>query len=76
MDLKTYTSAERGRATTLAAELGVSLSYLSQMANGQCPVSPNRCVAIERVTGGAVTRPELRDDWRSIWPELIEQSPP
>lgn len=30
-----------------------------------------RCVAIERATGGAVMRWDLRPkDWRDIWPEL------
>lgn len=29
------------------------------------------CVAIERATGGKVTRRELRpDDWAELWPEL------
>lgn len=26
---------------------------------------------LETSTGGAVTRQELRDDWRDIWPELV-----
>lgn len=33
---------------------------------------PENCVAIERATGGAVRRWDLRpDDWHRIWPELI-----
>ena len=39
MDLKTYISSELGRAAALAADLGVSPSYLSQMANGLSPIS-------------------------------------
>lgn len=75
MDLKTYISAERGRAVALASRLGVSPSYLSQMANGQSPISPERCVDIWRETGGEVTRQHLRpDDWQRIWPELAETS--
>ena len=32
---------------------------------------PQACVSIERATGGAVTRQDLRpDDWHLIWPEL------
>lgn len=32
------------------------------------------CVAIERATNGQVTRKDLRpDDWRLIWPELVDQ---
>lgn len=31
------------------------------------------CVAIERATGGAVTRKDLRpNDWQDIWPELSQ----
>ena len=75
MDLKTYISAERGRAVALASRLGVSPSYLSQMANGQSPISPERCVDIWRETGGEVTRQHLRpDDWQRIWPELADRS--
>jgi DNA-binding transcriptional regulator YdaS (Cro superfamily) len=75
MDLKTYISSERGRAVALATRLGVSPSYLSQMANGQSPISPERCVEIWRETGGEVTRQHLRpDDWQRIWPELAEKS--
>ncbi|WP_186072102.1 transcriptional regulator [Burkholderia gladioli] len=74
MNLKDYiTSGERGTATKLAAHLRVSASYLSQMASGACPISEKRCVQIEQLTRGLVTRRELRpDDWRDIWPELAE----
>jgi DNA-binding transcriptional regulator YdaS (Cro superfamily) len=76
MDLKTYiTTGERGTAAKLAAALHVSPSYLSQMSSGSSPISPERCVAIERATGGAVTRKELRpNDWHLIWPELDDMS--
>lgn len=71
MDLKTYIAAERGRAATLAATLGVSPSYLSQMASGKAPISPERAVEIEVATGGLVTRQEMfPDNWQRIWPEL------
>ena len=34
--------------------------------------SPEYAVAIEKATGGLVTRQDLRpDDWHRIWPELI-----
>lgn len=36
--------------------------------------SPANCVAIERATGGAVTRRDLRDDWHLIWPELLKDA--
>lgn len=76
MDLKTYISSERGRAAALAAELGISASYLSQLAAGTAPLSAKRCVQIERTTGGLVTRREMLPDWQDVWPELIAQDPP
>jgi DNA-binding transcriptional regulator YdaS (Cro superfamily) len=76
MDIRTYLcTQERGAATQLADALGVSLSFLSQMASGTAAISPARCVAIEQATGGAVTRRDLRpDDWRLIWPELAQKA--
>ncbi|AUA58905.1 helix-turn-helix domain-containing protein [Achromobacter spanius] len=72
MDLKTYiNTSPRGTAANLAKAIGVSPSYLSQMASGQSPISPERCVAIERGTAGAVSRRDLwPDGWERIWPEL------
>lgn len=74
MDLKTYiSSSPRGTAASLAKAIGVSPSYLSQMASGQSPISPERCVAIEKETGGVVSRRDLwPDGWDRIWPELKE----
>ena len=72
MDLKNYIdSLERGKAKELAASLGISSSYLSQMASGKTAISPSRCVEIEMATGGCVSRKDLRPyDWLKIWPEL------
>lgn len=75
MELKTYIGKlERGKAAELAASLEVSPSFLSQMASGRAPVSPARCVQIERITNGAVHRRDLRNDFADIWPELAEQA--
>ena len=73
MNLKTYLSTlERGGASRLADALGVSISFLSQMASGSAAISPARCVAIEQATIGSVSRKDLRpDDWHLIWPELL-----
>ncbi len=73
MELKQYISAlGRGEAKKLAEQLGVSSSYLSQLASGRCPISPQRCVEIETATDGVVSRRDLRpDDWGKIWPELL-----
>lgn len=75
MDLKTYLSSlERGGASKLAEAIGVSSSFLSQMAAGSSAISPARCVSIEKATSGTVSRRDLRpDDWQDIWPELINQ---
>lgn len=70
MKLSEYIKGERGRATTLAERLGISLSHLSQIAADSSSTSPARCVSIEQATEGAVTRKELREDWKAIWPEL------
>ena len=71
MNLKEYIEAQRGNASNLAVSLGVSLSYISQLAGEGGKVSPIRAVEIEQATAGAVTRKELRpDDWARIWPEL------
>jgi DNA-binding transcriptional regulator YdaS (Cro superfamily) len=77
MILKSFLSgSKRGEAAELAKALGVSPSYLSQLASGNANISPIRAVEIEIATSGAVTRPELRpDDWHLIWPELIPQYP-
>lgn len=73
VNLKTYFESERGAATKLAATLGISISYLSQLGSGKAPLSPERCVEIEEATAGAVTRKDLKpNDWHRIWPELRE----
>lgn len=70
MDLKTYITGERGRAKALAAKIGISPSFLSQIAAGTAPANPGRCVAIEVATNGQVSRKDLRpNDWRDIWPD-------
>ena len=63
-----------GGDAALARELGISAPAVSQWRKRGTPIRAEFCAAIERATGGAVTRKELRpDDWRLIWPELAEQ---
>lgn len=71
MRLDDYLATKRrGTARDLAAQLGISKSYLSQIATGKTPASPARCIAIEKATNSKVTRIDMRpDDWREIWPE-------
>lgn len=72
MTLKAYLqSMPRGGSAKFAAAMGVSPSYLSQMAAGTVPISPARCVEIEQKSYGSVRRQDMRDDWAEIWPELL-----
>ena len=75
MDLKTYlASLGRGGATRFAERLGISASYLSQLASGKSPISVERSVEIERESGGLVTRQAMHpDSWQAKWPELESQ---
>jgi DNA-binding transcriptional regulator YdaS (Cro superfamily) len=71
VNLQTY--IERFSAADLARALGVTPSFVTQMAKAGPtgrPVPVKRCVQVELATCGKVTRKELRDDWREIWPEL------
>ena len=46
-------------------------SAVTNWAIKKNPVPIIRCVEIEELTGGMVTRKQLRpDDWHLIWPEL------
>jgi DNA-binding transcriptional regulator YdaS (Cro superfamily) len=67
-------TSERGTASKLAAFLGVSSSYLSQMVSGLSAISEKRCVQIEKFSEGRLSRRDLRpDDRHLIWPELAQQ---
>lgn len=69
MKLKQYTdSLTRGELSKLAIDLGISASFLSQMASGAAKVPVYRALAIEKATNGAVTRKDLLpDDWQKYW---------
>ena len=74
MDLKSYFYAlppdERER---FATDAGTTLGHMRNCAYGYKAVSPALAVSIERLSHQKVTRPELREDWESIWPELASQ---
>jgi DNA-binding transcriptional regulator YdaS (Cro superfamily) len=71
MNLKQYIQLNRGEGKRLAQVLAIDKSYLSQMVSNDRPISPERCVAIERETNRLVTRQELRpEDYWLIWPDL------
>lgn len=60
-----------GGLSALARALNVKPPTVHQWADGDRPVPPQHCVAIERNTAGAVTRADLRpDDYWLIWPDL------
>jgi len=60
-----------GGQAALARSLKVTTPAVNQWISGIRPVPIMQCVAIEKITDGAVTRKELRpDDWMDIWPEL------
>jgi len=63
-----------GGGANLARALGISSSAVSQWVKGSRPVPVDRMAAIERATGGVVTRRDLRpDDWAEVWPELAAE---
>lgn len=69
-----------GSQRALAGLLGVSSAavgqWLRKRADGGRDVAAKQCVRIEGITGGAVTRRDLRpDDWQDIWPELAGSQP-
>jgi DNA-binding transcriptional regulator YdaS (Cro superfamily) len=69
--LKQWLSAEHGRGSALARQLGVPASFVSKMAAGDKPVPVDHGAAIEQFTDRAVTRQAMfPNDWQRIWPEL------
>ncbi len=54
----------------LARAIDVPPSFVSKMLSGEKTIPAEHCQAIYRFTNGAVTIPEMRDDWRKYWPEL------
>ena len=60
-----------GGVTGFAKAINIAPSAVTNWATGKKPVPIIRCVQIEEVTGGMVTRQQLRpEDWHLIWPEL------
>ena len=63
-----------GGAVKLAEMTGKSLPAVYSYLYETRKVPPATCVAIERATGGLVSRKSLRPhDWKDIWPELIKE---
>lgn len=73
MDLSTYLASQKITQASFAVRLGVSQGLIYQWLTGRRPIAVDKCVAIERITGGEVSRKDLRpNDWREIWPELLD----
>lgn len=72
MDLKNFVkSLARDERNHFALQAGTTPGHLRNVMYGCSPVPPAMAVAIERLSGGQVTRQELRPaDWADIWPEL------
>ena len=71
MTLSEYLTAH-GRGIQLSAAVGVTPATVSNWNAGKHPVPAELGAAIERATGGQVTRQELFPDaWMRIWPELV-----
>jgi DNA-binding transcriptional regulator YdaS (Cro superfamily) len=51
-----------GGQAKLAVELGISPQAVSQWVKGRRPIPPGKCIAIEKASGGRVTRNDLRPD--------------
>lgn len=62
-----------GGTIAAASKLGVKPPAVSDWLAKKRPIPIKRCVQIEELTQGAVTRRDLRpDDWAEIWPELAQ----
>jgi len=70
MKLKDYLQHTGTSQTAFAVQFGVSQSMVWQWISGYRPVPAERCLAIERATGGLVTRADLRPDASLIWPDI------
>ncbi len=71
MKLIDYLESANITNVKFAEIVGVSPGMVSQWINETRPVSPERCVIIEKKTKKQVTRQDLRpNDYWLIWPEL------
>ena len=67
--------AQDGAQAKMAADLAISTAQVWQWKTGRRPVPYEYGAAIERSTGGQVTRRDLfPSSWARIWPELAAQA--
>lgn len=62
-----------GGKAALARKLEVKPATVQQWTTGERPIPPRFCTGIEKLVEGKVTRRQLCEDWRSIWPELATE---
>ena len=71
MTLSEYFALAHGNQLALAAAIGFHQPTVRAWAMAERPIPVEHGAAIERATGGQVTRQELfPDTWARIWPEL------
>jgi hypothetical protein len=72
MDLKTYLKSlpDEAAREAFAGRCQTSIGHLRNVMYGIKSCATDLAVHIERESGKAVTRQELRDDWANHWPEL------
>ena len=63
-----------GNSSRFARKLKATASETHCWATGKRPVPIKRCVQIEKLTGGAVTRKDLRPhDYHEIWTDIDDK---
>ncbi len=74
MKLNEYLDKEKISQSAFAEVVGVTQGMVYQWIGGHRPISPEKCVLIEKATNKKVTRKDLRpNDWELIWPELADK---
>ena len=62
MELREYLDQGHASASQIGEACGVRVQTIGRVANGRRDASPQLAIRVERATGGAVTRQELRPD--------------
>lgn len=75
MNLTQYLAQPSAKsASEIAREVGVSPAMVYQWKRHLRPIPTEYGALLEKATGGAVSRRDIRpDDWHLIWPELAEK---
>ncbi|PXW28233.1 transcriptional regulator [Paraburkholderia caballeronis] len=75
--LRTYlNSLPVAEQAAFARRCNTSLGYLRKALSMRSLLGEKLCALLDRESGGAVPRQDLRPDWRQIWPELAQESLP